>query len=307
MEDLGLGDVQSGYANVVASGNGIESSLDSESDEDGYANPIDALHTFLDTRQGDGEGGGGPYQTIEEVRRMRELQIQERQRVDSSSSDSGRQSMLIDDNPGYSRPFDALMGYLEPFKVTPEVPLSSRKLNISPLPWQRGVSPTGDRWAKSPKLERSVAVGGETKTQTKEHRTSLHLLHVQASQEESCLDYPPGRRTPTSGEYLKHPSGSPLMEKRLTAHLNTPNLDSVPRPPTSLPPHAVEQRTSPVLLSPRGLPIVGGANGHWPNGNGSDASEVGGRLKRSPAAVKKLRSGQAQLVTPEAARKSFTN
>lgn len=299
-EDLGLGDAQS---RVLTSGIGMESSPESDSEEDGYANPIDALHMFLDTRQ----GGDGPYQSIEAVRRMRELQMQQRQRIDSSSSDSGQQCAQIDDSPTYSRPFDALMGISEPFKVTPEVPLSSRKLNVSPLPWQRGVSPTGDRWARSPKLERSVAAEGETKTEIKPHRTSLHLLHVQASDEESCLDYPLGRRTPTSGEYLKPGSGSPLPEKHLMFHSTSPNLDLASRPPASLPLHAVEQRTSPVFLSPRDSPTVGSANGHWPIGTVSDASEFGGRLKRSPAAVKKLRSGHAQLVSPKTARKSSTN
>ena len=371
MEDLEVDDMESGYATVLIAGtemgNGLES--DSDSDEDGYADPIDAIHLFLDTQQPGSEGGEGdsnrPYQTIEEVRRLRELQLLERQRNNSSSTDSGHQSMLFDEVPGYSRPFDALSETSELIKVTPEVPLSSQKLSLSPLPWQQGVSPKSGRRARSPMLARSVTAGGELTTRSvtaggelttpvREKRTSLHLLHSN-NEEESCLDFPPGldrRRTFPCGEHLKHLPDTPVQEKRSSSLTSDIDL----RPPASLPPQAAE-RLSPTLVNGRGssndldgltldidlrplaslLPqaeerlsptLVNGRDplisDEWPDKNVrerldwsptvadrerlvSDASGAQRRLNQSPAAVRKLRCGQARLVSPEIARKSATN
>jgi len=417
MEDLELHDMEPGYATVLTPetemGNGLESDSESDSDEDGYADPIDAIHLFLDTQQLGGEGGEGdgnrPYQTIEEVRRLRELQLLERQRNNSGSTDSGHQSMLFDEVPGYSRPFDALREASEPIKVTPEMPLSSQKLNLSSLPWQQGVSPKGERRARSPMLSRSVTAGGELTTAggalttaggelttpVREKRTSLHLLHNN-NEEESCLDFPPGldrRRTFPCDEHLRHMPDACTQEKRsssLTSDIDlrppaslppqagervsptlvngrgSPNdldgltLDIDLRPPASLPPQAAEQ-LSPTLVNGRGsstadkhlddltlnsdlqppasLPpqaaerlsptLVNGQDplslsdkssdrdfrerlGWSPTVTDreqpvSDISGTQGRLKRSPAAVRKLRCGLARLVSPEVARKSATN
>ena len=367
MEDLERHDMEPGYATVLTPetemGNGLDTDSESDSDEDGYADPIDAIHLFLDTQQLGSEGDGNrPYQTIEEVRRLRELQLLERQRNNSGSTDSGHQSMLFDEVPGYSRPFDALREASEPIKVTPERPLSSQKLSLSSLPWQHGVSPKGERRARSPMLSRSVTAsgelttaGGELTTPVREKRTSLHLHHNN-NEEESCLDFPPGldrRRTFPCDEHLRHVPDTPTQEKRsgsLTSDIDlqppvslppqaeerlsqtlvngrdSPNdldgltLDIDLRPPASLPPQAAE-RLSPTLVNGQD-PLS--LSDEWPDRDFrerlgwsptvtdrkqpvSDTSGTQGRLKWSPAAVRKLRCGQARLMCPEVARKSATN
>ena len=225
MEDLEVDDMESGYATVLTAGteigNGLES--DSDSDEDGYADPIDAIHLFLDAQHPVSEGGEGdgnrPYQTIEEVRRLRELQMLERQRNNSSSTDSGHQSMLFDEVPGYSRPFDALSETSEPIKVTPEVPLSSQKLSLSPLPWQQGVSPKSERRARSPMLARSVTAGGELTTRSVTASGELTTRTVTAGGELTTRSVTAGgeltTRTVTAGGEVT----TPVREKRSSLQL----------------------------------------------------------------------------------------
>ena len=122
-----------GYATV---GRKLEGSQDLE--EPGYANPIDALQEFFESNQkplqSEDERTESPYQSMEEIRRLRELQ----QREDVGPG-YHRIVADVEDNPGYSRPFDALLSIIEPLKVTTEC--SRKSLNVSPLPWQRLASP----------------------------------------------------------------------------------------------------------------------------------------------------------------------
>ena len=225
MEDLEVDDMESGYATVLTAetemGNGLES--DSDSDENGYADPIDAIHLFLDTQHPGSESGEGdgnrPYQTIEEVRRLRELQMLERQRNNSSSTDSGHQSMLFDEVPGYSRPFDSLGETSEPIKITPEVALSSQKLSLSPLPWQQGVSPKSERRARSPMLTRSVTAGGELTTRSVTAGGELTIRFATAGGELTTRSATAGGELTTRSATAGGELTTPVREKRTSLQL----------------------------------------------------------------------------------------
>lgn len=138
-----MGEVDQNYARVnIRSISGPSSIQDSE-ESGGYANPVDALNfpaeviqkrfsmgpaTVPEERECDfsENQSNSPYQSVEDVRKMRELQNHQRQQLRQSGKNRSHsvspnasvtnlqqheeenQVNYYDDNPGYSRPFDAL-------------------------------------------------------------------------------------------------------------------------------------------------------------------------------------------------------
>ena len=216
-EDLEVvvGEVDPGYAQVnirPLSGPSPISACSQDSEESGgYANPVDALNlpseviqkrfsmgpaTLPEDRiiRGHSEAQqNSPYQSVEDVRKMRELQNHQRQqlkqnhnnqRSHSISPNTSRTNLqqqqqqqeddqvnYYDDNPGYSRPFDALSG-LPRTRTTVDNPTkNSNKVPFTPLPppvMRRTGS--GDR----PGKERSAK--------------SLHKTHVTGKESETGVD-----------------------------------------------------------------------------------------------------------------------
>ena len=327
-----------GYA-MVFTHNGSSVSESQESDDDGYVNPIDAIQQYFDSNQqlvedgnateawgttGEGMdeevvGSGGEglisepsYQSFEDIRKLRELQIQEREEKEMSG--------VAPDNSGYSRPFDALFGVAEPLKVTPDA--SRRKLNISPLPWQRTVSPSEVKMPRSPLLDMqmkftgskeqlrsegsssSLTAGGESSSEATV-RTRDYLMHRQPSEPESYLDQPP------QGTNLKQPSfngrphsavnfsilrqrsqsDSPTLEDVQPQQRGTSNFDSLVV--TDIYNHG----NSEAGIKPSDVRAkkVG-----WLERSVSEASM---KAQLKPVSVKKLRSGQARLISPRSLKK----
>ena len=203
-EDLVVvGEIDPGYAQVnirPLGGPSPISTCSQESEEGGgYANPMDALNfpneviqkrlsmgpaALLDERpSGSGHGysegkQSSPYQSVEDVRKMRELQNNQRHHLRQSGKnrshsvspkasqtnlprqqqeEDSNQVNYYDDNPGYSkpydalndiysRPFDALTGGAAPKKVSTEN--STKKAPFPPKPPAMRRTTSGDRPGK---------------------------------------------------------------------------------------------------------------------------------------------------------------
>ena len=325
-----------------------------ESDDGGYANPIDALRQCFDSGQNLLEGGGGgvgddeggeeqgasdgsgeeggrekegvgdgvegrnrrpPHQSSDDnIRKLRELQIQ-------GKESSGNAS----DNPVYSRPFDALFGVAEPLKVTPDA--SRRKLNISPLPWQRTNSSSEPKVPRSPLLDRQMkfssgterlAVGSQgsssSLTETSSETTVRMRDYRRGSEPETYLDHPPlppMRKEQGGGKKRPTFNGQPHPAANL-GHIVRPRSQSESlTPEESL---SQERDTTGNVLDPRAVSDI---YDHENDEGGIKPSDVRakkvGWLERTvseastkklkPASVKKLRSGQARLISPKSLRK----
>ena len=210
-EDLVVvGEIDPGYAlvNILPlSGPSPVSACSQESEESGgYANPVDAVNLpseVIQKRFSTGPGVGvlyddkrksgsglslneahhqtSPYQSVEDVRKMRELQNNQRQQLSRTSGKNRSHSVspnasrtnlqqqlqqqqqqqlaqsqdeerntvnYYDDNPGYSRPFDALSGTTR-MKVSTENLLTKKAPTTAPppLPAMRRTT-SGDRPGK---------------------------------------------------------------------------------------------------------------------------------------------------------------
>lgn len=156
--------------------------------DDDYANPADALkinpcvqhinQQFSSSPSPPSSplsllGRSSPYESVDEIRKMREKQIKERekeerrdkqQQGDASSSHAGEatgsndkapviNSYQYDDNPGYSTPFDALRGHKVRDAASKKTPTS--------LPWQRTSSNGKEPSAKFLHLVDASSPSGE--------------------------------------------------------------------------------------------------------------------------------------------------
>ena len=155
----GEGDSERGYAMLTILTVEDESGRESvTSSEPGYAEPADVVPNYLDQANvGNRSDSSSPYESVEDIRRMREIQNKRKrqqphktERNDSPSGDETGQTSPNDEgnSGGYSRPFDALTGIPNPLKVTTDS--QNKKLNISPIPWQQGEK------IKSPNTEKSA-------------------------------------------------------------------------------------------------------------------------------------------------------
>lgn len=174
-------------------------SQDSE-ESGGYANPVDALNFPSDVIQKrlsagpatvpedkvcdfSEEPSNSPYQSVEDVRKMRELQNHQRHQLRQSSKNSRSHSVSpntsrtnlqqhedenssqvnsYDDNPGYSRPFDALSSVS---RVRVSTENLSKKPPFSPTPPVMRRTTSGDRPGKersARSLHKTNVVGKES-------------------------------------------------------------------------------------------------------------------------------------------------
>ena len=205
-----MGEVEHAYARVNirplgrggGGGQSREYGRGAEDSSGGYANPMDAVNLpteviqkrlsmgvgiILDERSSElsEEKHNSPYQSVEDVRKMRELQ-NNRQRhsyksrshsVSPNTSQVNLRQMpeeeinYYDDNPGYSRPFDAIPGGSR-LKVSTEN--LTKKPPFTPLPPTPAMRRTGS--GDRPGKERSAR--------------SLHKTNVLGSETErgSCED-----------------------------------------------------------------------------------------------------------------------
>lgn len=319
-----LGDTEGGYAYAKVNHSGLSSSSslgDSQDSEDsGYANPVDAIQQYLEWQRQQQEGGSNgdrinPYQSFEEIRRMRELQIQERERKESMNSKPIQRvpsNGAYEDNPGYSRPFDALLGASGPLKVTPEV--SKKKLSVSPLPWQRTASPTGEGASKSPLFDRrrgNTFSNGTIRSPSNDSISSTggtsgnegggreQKLQKQPSEEQSSLDRLPTEQRKISGSDQPNVNGSPdLKVMRLRSQSDSPTLEDVHsecRPTEGARKHQYGSHSP--RVKPRAAPLERTV---------SDGSMLKMKPKIKPEIVTKLRSGQARVLTGSDAKKYTT-
>lgn len=187
-EDLEVvaGEIDPGYARVnirPLGGPSPTRTCSQDSDESGgYANPVDALNFPSDVVQKrisvgpatvpedkvcdfSEEPSNSPYQSVEDVRKMRELQNHQRQQMRHSSKnrshsvspntsrtnlqqnedENSSQANYCDDNPGYSRPFDAL-GSMSRVKMSTEN--LTKKPPFAPAPPVMRRTASGDRPGK---------------------------------------------------------------------------------------------------------------------------------------------------------------
>lgn len=232
MEDIPLNSEDPGYAKLVILPSGpvhpksnaperiflenVEDEDDDDDDEGGYANPADALklmnprvrqinqaqfgntpspplspvHVTDPSR--DGFGKTSPYESVEEIRKMRERQMKAEEEkenqmkksptnVSSSSGITQRSSsdnkVLLqttaypyDDDPGYSRPFDALNS--KKFVVGSEMP-PPKKLPHSSS-WHRTSS--GDKIGKEPSARFLHQVGPSSEKVSPERLDSVDVI-----------------------------------------------------------------------------------------------------------------------------------
>lgn len=198
LETVAVGEVDPGYAmvNIIPRGgpSPISTGSQDSGEASGYANPLDAVNLpseviqkrlsmgptvvaeekisdFTEAQQ------SSPYQSVEDVRKMREIQQRQQlkqthgQRSHSVSpnashtnlqqEDGGGQVNYYDNNPGYSRPFDALSG-VSPFKVSSDNIV--KKLHSTPVPPVMRRVGSGDR----PGKERSARFLHQTNMTTKD-------------------------------------------------------------------------------------------------------------------------------------------
>ena len=346
------------YAMVlIRSGSSVSESQ--ESDDGGYANPIDALRQCFDSSQNLLEGGGGgeqgatgngsgeeggrekegvgdgaegrgheaPHQSFDVIRKLRELQIQAGKEMSSGAPD----------NPVYSRPFDALIGVAEPLKVTPDS--SRRKLNISPLPWQRTGSPSEPRVPRSPLLERQMKFSGGSERLASQGSSSSLTAGADSGSEMTVRtrDYSVleiRQASEPEFSYLDHPPLPPMRKEQGSS--KRPTFNGQPHPAVKFgvmrqrsqsegltPEEAQAQHrdtSSVVVVDPQAVSdIYDHENGEegikpsdvrakkvgWLERTVSEASIKTKKLK--PVSVKKLRSGQARLISPKSLRKKQTS
>ena len=192
--------VDPGYARVnirpLSGPNPVSPSSQDSEESGGYANPVDALNlpsevikkrfsmgpVCLSEKKTIGfteEQKSSPYQSVEDVRKMRDFQNHQRQQLKKNNSGSQRslsaspntsrsnlqqlqhqnddQVNYYDDNPGYSRPFDALSG-LPHTKMTMD---KNSKVSFTPLPPPMRRTTSGDRPGKerSAKSLHNTSVG----------------------------------------------------------------------------------------------------------------------------------------------------
>ena len=237
--EVAVGEVEHAYARVNIRPLSGSAPIRHDSSElgGGYANPMDAVNlpsdviqkrlsmgpaAALDERVSDlrEDKHSSPYQSVEDVRKMRELQNHHRQQLRQSSKNrshsvSPNTSQLnlqhqqeeeinyYDDNPGYSRPFDALSGGTH-MKVSMEN--LSKKLPFAPLPPAMKRTGSGDRPGKERSarlLHKTNVVGGEAERGSSEdiknpvaprgsgHKRSWKTGEVSSSSNGSVTPPPP--------------------------------------------------------------------------------------------------------------------
>ena len=287
-----------------------------------YANPVDAVkiakrkHKQETERRGErlhNDVESSPYQTVEEVRKMREKQIKQRMQEKSLNSDGSHDSSQgtcpVDDEAGYSMPFDALAGGC-PLKVTSDS--SIKKLNATPLAWKRTGS--GDK-----RKERSAKYLHQTNLLVGEDQGRLSSASPDTTSPSAMSDGSPnvedqklqrqGSNSKRSWKLKKHTNGT-LTPPTLGDNSRTASPNDIPARAqnaaeessgptrsftTSMPSHFIMELEKTLTSVTQGQYETEGRRDRTQ----SDASSKSRVAMPAPAVIKKLRSGQARVVNPQ--------
>lgn len=144
--DVGEGTSPKEFGDIERLGSGS-----CESTGGDYADPIDALHDYM---TGKDKAEEPPYATLEDIRKLRDIQIAAGAGTEDHSDRRGdpgyacihevAQSNSEEESP-YSRPFDCLDSNAEPVVVSSRGSHRHAHRCMSPLTLRRVLSPTGER------------------------------------------------------------------------------------------------------------------------------------------------------------------